>query len=168
MFSMVLFSARLSATRPQATPPGLRKSFCRSVITSAVRRGSIVIPGLGNSIASLHSRTKDETCRCRFPGKKRADSSAEALLPRESPEGSHPGVAEQPLRLLLGGPPGRDGLLEQGPPRPGEAIGMDAGVVPRHLLEPAVRPHPLQVPTQGRVVQLELRADLGLADEPAV
>ena len=51
MFSIVLFSARLSATRPQAMPPGLRKSFWRSVITSAVRRGSMVIPGLGKSMA---------------------------------------------------------------------------------------------------------------------
>ena len=45
---------------------------------------------------------------------------------------------------------------------------MDPRVLPRDLLDPAVGPHPLQVAAQGRVVELELGADLGLTDEPAV
>src|SRR5262245_35358033 len=167
MFSIVLFSARLSATRLQAMPPGLRKSFCRSVSTSAVRRASMVIPGLGKSMAfPLLSREK--ICRYRFLAKEKAGSTAEALLAGEPPEGPHPGVAEQALRPLLGAPPRRDGPLEQGPPGRREAIGMDPRVLPRDLLEPAVGPHPLQVAAQGRVVELELGADLGLADEAAV
>src|SRR6516165_4946875 len=146
MFSMVLFSARLSATRPQAIPPGLRKSFCRSVITSAVRRGSMIIPGLGRSMVSLLSRRRGKSVSTGFRQKERDYSSAEALLPGETPQRLHPGVTEQAPRLLLGTSPGRDGLLEQGPPCLGEAKGMDARVVPRHLLQPAVRPHQLEVP----------------------
>src|SRR5262249_50031368 len=41
-----------SFTSPQAAPPGVRKSFCRSVMTSAVRGGSITMPGLDNVIVS--------------------------------------------------------------------------------------------------------------------
>src|SRR5262249_45697238 len=122
-FSTVLFSARLAATRPQAMPPGLRKSFCKSVSTSAVRR-STVIPGLGRSMSLLLCLgRKDKTCIYRFMVKKGYGSSAEALLPREAPEGSHPGVAEQAPGLPLGDSPARDGLLEQGPPRLRQAVG---------------------------------------------
>src|SRR5262249_2953847 len=154
---MVLFSARLSATRPQAMPPGLRKSFCRSVITSAVRRGSTVIPGLGRSMAFPLGSRRRKFVGTGFPEKsKSAASSAEPLLPREPPEGSPPGVAEESLRFPRGPAPGRDGPFEQRTPRLCEAIGVDARVVPRYLFQPAVRPHPLQVPAQGRVVELEL------------
>src|SRR5215468_743592 len=50
MFSTVLLAARLYFISPQAAPPGLKKSFCRSVITSAVRGRSIAMPGIGNAI----------------------------------------------------------------------------------------------------------------------
>src|SRR5262245_23965799 len=50
MFSTVWLAARLSFMSPQAAPPGLRKSFCRSVMTSAVRGRSIAMPGIGNAI----------------------------------------------------------------------------------------------------------------------
>ena len=36
MFSTVLFSVTLSPTKPHITPSGLRKSFCGSVINTAV------------------------------------------------------------------------------------------------------------------------------------
>src|SRR5215469_7201252 len=112
MFSIVLLSARLSATRPQAMPPGLRKSFWRSVITSAVRRASMVIPGLGSSMSCSLSEEERKSVHTDFQEKKGpCQSSTEALLPRELPEGLDSGVAKQPLSLLLGAPPGRDGLL---------------------------------------------------------
>lgn len=48
MFSTVWFAVTLLPTSPQVTPVGLRKSFCGSVTTSAVRDGSMVRPGSGS------------------------------------------------------------------------------------------------------------------------
>ena len=44
MFSTVWLAARLSFISPQAAPPGLRKSFCRSVITSAAEEVQRAFP----------------------------------------------------------------------------------------------------------------------------
>jgi hypothetical protein len=40
MFATVLFLVTLSPTTPQVTPFGLRKSFCGSVMTSAITLGN--------------------------------------------------------------------------------------------------------------------------------
>ena len=49
MFSTVLLASTLLPTTPQVTPSGLRKSFCGSVTTSAVRPGSTCMPGSGRA-----------------------------------------------------------------------------------------------------------------------
>ena len=49
ILSTVLFSVTFLPTTPQATPSGLRKSFCGSVTNKAVRPSTISIPGSGRS-----------------------------------------------------------------------------------------------------------------------
>jgi len=53
MFSTVLLSVTLLPTTPQVTPFGLRKSFCGSVMSRAVRPGTMVTPGSGSAAVTV-------------------------------------------------------------------------------------------------------------------
>ena len=58
MCSTVLFSVTDWPTTPYVTPSGLRKSFCGSVITKAVRPGVMLMPGSGRpATANIGSNT---------------------------------------------------------------------------------------------------------------
>src|SRR5262245_45067451 len=115
MFRIVSLAARLSLRSRQPAPSGLRKSFWRSVITSAVRGCSITRPGVGKLIASssgIRRKSVDTDFRPEkgpSPQWSRAGkgSGAEAGFAGEPVEGLDPRRAEQLVRPPLGDPPGR-------------------------------------------------------------
>src|SRR5262249_33034071 len=161
MFSPVWLAARLSFMSPQAAPPGLRKSFWRSVITSAVRGRSIAMPGIGNAIVPPFPEVpKPVVTGC---GREN-DSDQEVGLPAHrrgaSTRETSPG-GDQLLQAVV--PPGRPRLAEEPVIHAGEvALPLaELAAEQRHALHGA---GVLQPPG----VQEAERHPLGQGQEPAV
>ena len=92
--------------------------------------------------------------------------SRTAQLLRGFVEQGDPFVPQQFGGLSLGLLPGRDRLFDQPLPLRRQPEGLGAGILVRHDLQPAVRPHPFDVAAEGGRVQLQNLADLGGPGEP--